>query len=305
MTDVKPSGKVHPAAEFFPLMGDVELKALADDIKANGLRQPLVLDENGDLLDGRNRLAACKLAKVKPDYVTATGDDSFALVVSLNAMRRDLTKQQRAVIAALSWNSVSPQKRGRHGRADVLAQMFGVSRAHVQRARALVQEAPKVAEAIRDGRVGLDGAWEALEEARAQRAALEEEEERWERERKERREQLQQMTDDLLQVELLPPPRPEELEEPTPEQLKQATAQADRSVDLREPSDALKLWDATLRDASILASKVRSRLSMGYPEDADELMPITVRAVARALTDAASRLVGALPAEKRTMRRVK
>jgi hypothetical protein len=30
--------KVHPAAELFPLMAPEELKALAEDIKANGLK---------------------------------------------------------------------------------------------------------------------------------------------------------------------------------------------------------------------------------------------------------------------------
>jgi hypothetical protein len=57
--------KVHPAAETFPLMSEAELKDLAADIKANGLREPIILwRENWDhetpaiLLDGRNRLDA-------------------------------------------------------------------------------------------------------------------------------------------------------------------------------------------------------------------------------------------------------
>jgi hypothetical protein len=53
--------KVHPAAELFPLMPPDELKALAHDIKANGLCSTITLDEDDSLLDGRNRLDALAL----------------------------------------------------------------------------------------------------------------------------------------------------------------------------------------------------------------------------------------------------
>ena len=53
---------VHPAAELFPRMSPDELKALAEDIKKNGLKIPVtVWRGNGgrmQLLDGRNRLDA-------------------------------------------------------------------------------------------------------------------------------------------------------------------------------------------------------------------------------------------------------
>jgi hypothetical protein len=55
---------VHPAAEIFPLMSPDELRALGEDIKKHGLREPVVLfaEEGGGgiyreteqlLLDGR------------------------------------------------------------------------------------------------------------------------------------------------------------------------------------------------------------------------------------------------------------
>jgi hypothetical protein len=52
---------VHPAADIFPLLGDGDLLALAEDIKRNGLMSPIaVVVENGKpiLIDGRNRLDA-------------------------------------------------------------------------------------------------------------------------------------------------------------------------------------------------------------------------------------------------------
>lgn len=35
--------KIHPAAELFPLLKDTDLRTLAEDIKANGLRTPVAL----------------------------------------------------------------------------------------------------------------------------------------------------------------------------------------------------------------------------------------------------------------------
>ena len=58
----------HPAAEMFPLLGDDELRELADDIAAHGLREPIVV-QGGTLIDGRNRLRACVMAGVEPTTV--------------------------------------------------------------------------------------------------------------------------------------------------------------------------------------------------------------------------------------------
>jgi hypothetical protein len=54
---------VHPAADKFPMMEEEELDELAQDIKANGLQQPLVVAEvDGQmmLIDGRTRRMACR-----------------------------------------------------------------------------------------------------------------------------------------------------------------------------------------------------------------------------------------------------
>jgi hypothetical protein len=91
--------KYHPACLLFPRLGKAELEELAADIKANGQRNPIILYQ-GKILDGRNRLAACKIAKVKPMYVQWKGTGSpLQWVISENLIRRHLTSSQRAVIA--------------------------------------------------------------------------------------------------------------------------------------------------------------------------------------------------------------
>ena len=57
----------HPLAELFPMIEGAEFGGLVEDIKANGLRQPICLHE-GKILDGRNRYLACEAAGVQPRF---------------------------------------------------------------------------------------------------------------------------------------------------------------------------------------------------------------------------------------------
>lgn len=92
--------EAHPAANIFPMMDDVRLQELADDIRDNGLRVPIqVLD--GKVIDGRNRLKACEIAEVQPrfEHIDA-GSNPWQLAWALNGQRRDLTTDQRYILWA-------------------------------------------------------------------------------------------------------------------------------------------------------------------------------------------------------------
>jgi len=96
--------KVHPAAKRFPLMEEDRLAALADDIEKNGLFEPIVVTADGTLLvDGRNRLKACKKVNVQPDVrrlaSTMTDVEVIDFIVGKNMERRDLGSGQRAILA--------------------------------------------------------------------------------------------------------------------------------------------------------------------------------------------------------------
>jgi hypothetical protein len=104
---------VHPAADLFPLLPADELRALGEDIKANGLQSPVVLDDRRrHLVDGRNRLDAMELAGLEtvsgdssltvPTVTAPSGADPYAYVISANVHRRHLTaEQKRDLIAKL------------------------------------------------------------------------------------------------------------------------------------------------------------------------------------------------------------
>jgi ParB-like chromosome segregation protein Spo0J len=92
----------HEYSRLFPMLNDECLQQLADDIRVNGLREPIVIDDNDLILDGRNREAACVIAGVEPVYEPFVGNDEakLAFIVSANIHRRHLTTSQRANVAA-------------------------------------------------------------------------------------------------------------------------------------------------------------------------------------------------------------
>ena len=126
--------RAHPAAELLPMLSDDELAQLADDIRVNGQRDPILVWMDADgrtwLLDGRNRREACKLAGVEPQVVFNTGSeisDPQAFVLSKNVLRRNLTQAQRAMaIVMLGDNNLSVRK---------LAEESGTSRELVRQAK--------------------------------------------------------------------------------------------------------------------------------------------------------------------------
>jgi ParB-like chromosome segregation protein Spo0J len=52
---------IHPAADMLPLATEEEFETLCKNIEANGLLDSLKVDEEGQLLDGRNRFTAWAL----------------------------------------------------------------------------------------------------------------------------------------------------------------------------------------------------------------------------------------------------
>lgn len=91
---------VHPAAELFPLMQGADFDAFVEDIRVSGQQEPVVLDADGRLLDGRNRARACTSLGLRITTRRYDGDDPMQFVISHNLHRRHLTDSQRAMIAA-------------------------------------------------------------------------------------------------------------------------------------------------------------------------------------------------------------
>jgi ParB-like chromosome segregation protein Spo0J len=141
--------KTHPLAKLFPEITGQDFIDLVADIKANGLRQPIItLDDQ--ILDGVNRSNACLQAKVKPRYEKFTGKDPQAFVVSQNLQRRHLTTSQRAMIAA----QLSECKNSYIGDAET-AKTLKISRQSISSAKRVSKASPKLAAKVKAGKITL------------------------------------------------------------------------------------------------------------------------------------------------------
>jgi ParB-like chromosome segregation protein Spo0J len=100
--------EIHPLAKSYPVMDDEALQALAADIEAHGLKQPIWMFEN-KVLDGRNRVMAWSMTErgkkakgvIPAPYIwrfKGSFEDAEQFVFALNMMRRHLTVGQRAMI---------------------------------------------------------------------------------------------------------------------------------------------------------------------------------------------------------------
>jgi|SRR5664280_1231558 len=100
--DVVCTGKAHPVADCFPLMEGDALYELANSIRQHGLRVPILITPEGEILDGRNRWVCCKQVHVEPRYevVDVQPAEYMDVVLAHNVHRRHLTASQRAMVAA-------------------------------------------------------------------------------------------------------------------------------------------------------------------------------------------------------------
>jgi ParB-like chromosome segregation protein Spo0J len=168
--------EAHSAAAMFPMMSADELQALAADIEAHGLVEPVVLFE-GKILDGRNRVKACELAGVRVDTVAWVPQDQrtpIEFVISANLYRRHLSTSQRAIIAAtdvlpkLEAEAKVNQAHGSTARgvtlgqkvdqasrepraSDRAAELLGTNRQYVSDAKKIADTAPDLVDKIKSG----------------------------------------------------------------------------------------------------------------------------------------------------------
>src|SRR6266571_5326674 len=114
MSEPRYDYKIHPLADLLPELPPDEFEKLKDDILLHGQHEPIVLNDDDMVLDGRHRLKACKQLGVEPRLMwfdrmldkfpwqtSRTTESEY--IWSKNVLRRHLTNDQRAVIA-LNWS---------------------------------------------------------------------------------------------------------------------------------------------------------------------------------------------------------
>jgi len=179
MHSVTYNGKVHPAADVFPMIEGDELDALVESVRQHGLMEPVWLTPDGTLLDGRNRMAACKASGIEPTFRVYHGDDLVDFIVRLNIHRRHLSTGQKAMAATDLLPMYEAEAKTQQGqRSDIQADLprsstnrqaredaadaVGTSGRAVGQAKRVTQQAPDLAEHVRAGTIALDAAEKLL-----------------------------------------------------------------------------------------------------------------------------------------------
>ena len=169
---------VHPYADKFPMLPDSELEELAESIKQNGQRQPIVLTEDGLILDGRNRAKACEMVNVEPEVTVYEGDDLAEYVIDSNSNRRHMTSGQMYMCDALVFAEAGLRANGRWARGTVAigsSSNISARRKGLDWAGTVIDYAPHLIDQVVSGDLALDKAVREAEQRRdAERKKLEE-----------------------------------------------------------------------------------------------------------------------------------
>ncbi len=175
----------HAAAKIFPRMSHAHIQELAEDIKAHGQLQPVVM-LGGQVLDGCNRVLACDLLKIAAKTVpfedVAGGATPVQWVISQNLKRRQLTSSQAAAAAQAALPLLKAEakermreggrKKGRQISADPpderkataqAAKQFGTNRPYVEGAARIQEREPSLLEEVRRGDLSIPQALRKLD----------------------------------------------------------------------------------------------------------------------------------------------
>jgi hypothetical protein len=146
----------HPIAEIFPLMEGAEFEELVKDIKAKGLREPIIL-LNGQILDGRDRYRACLEAGNEPLFRDYLGDDPVGFVTSKGLRRKHFNESVRAMVAA----KLATLRLGSNQHSEGLpigraSELLNVGERSVARARTVISHGdPNLIKAVERGDVSV------------------------------------------------------------------------------------------------------------------------------------------------------
>ena len=158
--------RFHRFCTIFPPASEAALKDLADSIKTHGLQEDIITLD-GEILDGRNRYLACKIAGVEPVFEEYGEDmNPIEYVFYKNFQRRHLTDGQRAMVAQDAYARMKEE-----GIADAtmerIAKRFNTSERTMRDAGIVRKNASEnVQKAVQDGSIRLNRAVEAVKAAR-------------------------------------------------------------------------------------------------------------------------------------------
>jgi len=173
--------------ELWPPLPPDEFEELKKSIAERGLLEPIVVNENNEVIEGHQRLLAwISLGKKEPPVIRRvnTGGDlakEIALSVEYNARRRHLVKSELAIIVAKAFKMIEEltQKkviRGESGNTTNLgfnkesdslrkvAEKIGISEPTLSKASQIVEKGtPEVQRAVEKGELSVERAYKIVQ----------------------------------------------------------------------------------------------------------------------------------------------
>jgi len=174
-------------AELWPPLPPDEFEELKKSLAERGLLEPIVVNENNEVIEGHQRLLAwISLGKKEPPVIRRvnTGGDlakEIALSVEYNARRRHLVKSELAIIVARAFkmieeitqkkvfpgktiNTSNPEKDLTKEPLIKVAERVGVSLPTLSKAKQVVEKGtPEVQRAVEKGELSVKRAYEIVQ----------------------------------------------------------------------------------------------------------------------------------------------
>lgn len=155
----------HPYAEIFPWIEGTAFDELVEDIRKNGVLEPIVFI-GGSILDGRNRYMAARKLGIEYPRVEYEGSDPLGFVIAKNLARRHLSESQRAMVGAKlakvrqgERTDLEPSANLRKVDTPAVAALLNVSPRSIETARHVVREGvPELVAAVEAGEVSVSAA---------------------------------------------------------------------------------------------------------------------------------------------------
>jgi ParB-like chromosome segregation protein Spo0J len=186
ITPLKPQIRINPEyASLVPELSPEEFESLKQSIKkANGLYVPIIVNQDGIILDGHHRYKACQELGIEPKTIVREFSDKLEeqlFVIDCNLIRRQLNNFQRTELALKSKPILEAIVKGNEslggkgdrnltplGRVDDrIGERAGVSRDTVRKVEKILENKrilDKNKEDLRLGQLSINEAYEMVEQ---------------------------------------------------------------------------------------------------------------------------------------------
>ena len=151
-----------------------EYHALRESIQINGQQEPIILNSNGEILDGHTRFEILQNLGREPQYTIKSFDDrqkELAYIVECNLIRRQLNSFQKIELSFSLYESLRKKaQRGKKGKSllpdstrKVFSRKLGIGSNLAQRGMWLLKNADELTKIkLQNGTITIGNAYEKL-----------------------------------------------------------------------------------------------------------------------------------------------